>query len=233
MSVAAVLFDLDGTLIDTTDLILASCRHTFDRHLKAGCPPREALIATFGRSLPESLLELAVAEGAPDPHAFAEEMLATYRAHNDEHHDALIRPFPRVAPMLRSLERSGVRLGVVTSKREGSARRGLARCALERYFEVGVFHDDTRRHKPHPAPLVEAARRLDLSPPEVLYVGDSVHDVAAGAAAGMRTIAAAWGPFARADLEAAGPDIIADTPDEVLAIVIGRRGGPRMECRRS
>ena len=150
MSAAAVLFDLDGTLIDTTELILASCRHTFDRHLKSGCPSREALIATFGRSLPELLVELAIAEGARDPHAFAEEMLATYRVHNDEHHDALIRPFPRVTPMLRSLERSGVRLGVVTSKREGSARRGLARCGLESYFEIGVFHDDTLRHKPHP-----------------------------------------------------------------------------------
>ena len=218
-SPAAVLFDLDGTLIDTTDLILASCRHTFDRHLKAGCPPRAALIATFGRSLPESLLELAVAEGAPDAPAFAVEMLATYRAHNDEHHDALIRPFPGVPAMLRSLRRSGLRLGVVTSKREGSARRGLARFALERYFDIGVFHDDTVRHKPHPAPLVEAARRLDLPAREVLYVGDSVHDVAAGAAAGMRTIAAAWGPFARADLEAARPDRIADTPAEVVAVV--------------
>ena len=93
MTAAAVLFDLDGTLIDTTELILASCRHTFDRHLKGGCPPREALIATFGRSLPESLLEAAVAEGAADPHDLAARMLATYRAHNDEHHDALIRPF--------------------------------------------------------------------------------------------------------------------------------------------
>jgi phosphoglycolate phosphatase-like HAD superfamily hydrolase len=70
---AAVLFDLDGTLIDTTDLILASCQHTFERHLKAGCPPRQTLIATFGRSLPESLLEIAVAEGAEDPGAFAAE----------------------------------------------------------------------------------------------------------------------------------------------------------------
>jgi pyrophosphatase PpaX len=233
MTAAAVLFDLDGTLIDTTELILASCRHTFDRHLRGGCPSREALIATFGRSLPELLLELAAAEGAPDPHAFAEEMLATYRVHNDEHHDALIRPFPRVTPMLGSLERSGARLGVVTSKREESARRGLARCGLESYFEVGVFHDDTVRHKPHPEPLVEAARRLEVSPREAFYVGDSVHDIAAGAAADMRTIAAAWGPFARGDLEAAGPDMIADTPDEVLAIVIGRREGPRIERRRS
>ena len=145
MMPAAVLFDLDGTLIDTTDLILASCQHTFARHLKAGCPPREALIATFGRSLPESLLEIAVGEGAEDPAAFAADMLATYRAHNDEHHDALIRPFDGVEPMLASLRASGVRLGVVTSKRERSARLGMSRYRLGDFFEIGIFHDDTRR----------------------------------------------------------------------------------------
>jgi len=221
---AAVLFDLDGTLIDTTELILASCRHTFDRHLRGGCPPRDALIATFGRSLPESLIETAIAEGAPDPHAFAAEMLATYRAHNDAHHDALIRPFDGVEPMLQALRASGVRLGVVTSKRERSARRGMARYGLADFFEVGIFHDDTATHKPDPAPLVEAARRLDVAPAETIYVGDSVHDVAAGRAAGMRTIAAAWGPFPRADLEAAGPDDVADAPGDVVTLV--RTTGP-------
>jgi pyrophosphatase PpaX len=215
----AVLFDLDGTLIDTTDLILASCQHTFARHLRAGCPPREALIATFGRSLPESLLEIAVAEGAEDPAAFAADMLATYRAHNDEHHDALIRPFEGVEPMLASLRASGLRLGVVTSKRERSARIGMSRYGLGDFFEAGIFHDDTVRHKPDPAPLIVGAQRLRVAPGRTIYVGDSVHDVAAGRAAGMRTIAAAWGPFPRAALEAAGPDHVADSPDDVVALV--------------
>jgi pyrophosphatase PpaX len=217
----AVLFDLDGTLIDTTDLILASCKHTFDRHLKQGCPPREALIATFGRSLPESLLETAIAEGSEDAPALAAEMLATYRAHNDEHHDALIRPFDGVSRMLASLRASGLRLGVVTSKRERSARRGLARYNLDGFFEVGIFHDDTDLHKPDPAPLLEAARRLDVPPRETIYVGDSVHDVAAGRAAAMRTVAAAWGPFPRSDLEAAGPDHVADAPRDVVVLFAG------------
>ena len=216
---AAVLFDLDGTLIDTTELILASCRHTFDRHLRGGCPPREALIATFGRSLPETLVETALAEGVRDPHAFAAEMLATYRAHNDEHHDTLIRPFEGVEPMLHALRASGLRLGVVTSKRERSARRGMARYRLADFFDVGIFHDDTESHKPDPAPLLEAARRLDVAPADTVYIGDSVHDIAAGRAAGMRTIAAAWGPFPRADLEAAGPDHVVDTPAEVVVLV--------------
>ncbi len=222
MMPAAVLFDLDGTLIDTTDLILASCQHTFERHLKAGCPPRQTLIATFGRSLPESLLEIAVAEGAEDPGAFAAEMLATYRAHNDEHHDALIRPFAGVEPMLASLRASGLRLGVVTSKRERSARIGMSRYGLGDFFEVSIFHDDTVRHKPDPAPLIAGAQRLGVAPERTMYIGDSVHDVAAGRAAGMRTIAAAWGPFPRIDLDAAGPDHVADTPHDVVVLLTGK-----------
>ena len=226
---AAVLFDLDGTLIDTTDLILASCQHTFGRHLKGGCPPREALIATFGRSLPESLLEAAVAEGAADPYALAARMLDTYRAHNDEHHDALIRPFPGVEPMLVALRASGVRLGVVTSKRERSARLGMARYNLGDFFAASIFHDDTVRHKPDPAPLLEAVRRLAVGPGDGVFGGDSGHAGAAGRAAGMRTIAAAWGPFPRADLEAAGPDHVAATPRDVVALVTSHRLDARAE----
>ena len=216
----AVLFDLDGTLIDTTELILASCVHTFERHLAAGCPPREAIVATFGRSLPESLLELASLEATDDPEALAELMLETYRAHNDRHHDAFIRPFEGVDDMLAALGAAGIRLGVVTSKREGTARRGLRRYGLERYFEVAVFHDDTERHKPHPEPLLLAAERLAVPRELAVYVGDSVHDVAAGAAAGMRTIAALWGPFPRASLEAAGPDLLAAAPHEVVRLLV-------------
>jgi len=214
----AVLFDLDGTLIDTTDLILLSCVHTFERHVGT-TPSREALIATFGRSLPEALREFARDVGLADPETAADQMLATYRAHNDEHHDALIREFPGVRGMLDALQRGHHRLGVVTSKREGTARRGLDRYNLAHYFEIALFHDDTDRHKPDPEPLLAAASRLGLSVDDVVYVGDSVHDIAAGRAAGIRTIAALWGPFARADLERAGPDSAAETPRDVLRLL--------------
>jgi len=214
----AVLFDLDGTLIDTTDLILLSCAHTFERHLGT-TPSREALIATFGRSLPEALREFARDVGLADPDTAADQMLTTYRAHNDEYHDALIREFPGVPGMLDALQRGRHRLGVVTSKREGAARRGLDRYDLAHYFEVAVFHDDTKRHKPDPEPLLEAASRLGMAVQDVVYIGDSVHDIVAGRAAGIRTIAALWGPFARADLERVGPDAVAETPRDVLRLL--------------
>jgi len=199
-------------------LILASCAHTFERHL-GSCPPREALIATFGRSLPEALLEFAVQAGLPDPSAAAADMLATYRAHNDEVHDTLIRAFEGVPAMLEALVAAGLRLGVVTSKRERAARRGLARYDLGRYFPVQVFHDDTVLHKPHPEPLELGARRLGVDPAALAYVGDSVHDIVAGRAAGMRTIAALWGPFPRIELEAAGPDALASQPGDLPALL--------------
>jgi pyrophosphatase PpaX len=212
-----VLFDLDGTLIDTTDLILASCAFTFERHC-GWCPPREALVATFGRSLPETLLEFAGRAGFADPPAEAAAMLATYRAHNDEHHDALIREFEGVPAMLDALAGAGVRMGVVTSKREGAARRGLDFFGLACYFDVAVFHDDTTRHKPDPEPLVYAMEQAGAAPRETVYVGGSVHDIAAGRAAGVTTVAALWGPFPRADLVAAGPGMLAETPAEVVTV---------------
>ena len=149
-------------------------------------------------------------------------MLATYRAHNYEHHDALIRPFAGVEPMLASLRATGLRLGVVTSKRERSARIGMSRYGLGDFFEVSIFHDDTVRHKPDPAPLIAGAQRLGVAPERTMYIGDSVHDVAAGRAAGMRTIAAAWGPFPRIDLDAAGPDHVADRPHDVVVLLTGK-----------
>jgi len=214
-----ILFDLDGTLVDTTDLILQSFVHTFDVHTPGRAPSREALIATFGRSLPATLREMAREEGAADPEAWAAETLATYRAFQRERHDALIRPFDGVEDMLRALKAAGHTLGVVTSKMEGAARRGLRLFGLEDYFEIGVFHDDTTTHKPDPAPLLLAAARAGVAPSAVTYIGDSTHDIVAGRAAGMRTIAVLWGPFDRAVLEAERPDHLIAHPFELIAIV--------------
>lgn len=214
-----VLFDLDGTLVDTTELILQSFAHAFDAHLPGRLPTRADLITTFGRSLPAALLELAILNGAADPERLADEMLATYRDFQRLHHDTLIQSFEGITPMLDQLGARGYRLGVVTSKMQHFARHGMRLFDLERHFDVAVFHDDVTKHKPDPTPLLEAARRAKVEPQDAIYVGDSIHDVIAGRAAGMTTVAVMWGPFEREVLEAVTPDHIVISPDDLLQLL--------------
>ncbi len=106
-------------------------------------------------------------------------------------------------------------LGVVTSKMQATARLALEMYELQDLLPLGVYHDDTDRHKPDPAPLIEAMRRGGLAPRETAYVGDSIHDMAAGRAAGVRNVAALWGPFDRADLQLELPDALVAAPEDL------------------
>lgn len=221
-SVDTVLFDLDGTLVDTTELILSCHEHTLRRHAsRLGVPQRQALVRNLGRSLIETLREYASADGAADSAEAVEQMLQTYRDYQQANHDRMIRPFPDIAAVLAELQRRGYRLGVVTSKMERTARRAIEMYGLHQYVSFGVYHDDTDAHKPDPAPLLEAARRAGRPPDAVLYVGDSIHDVAAANAARMFSAAARWGPFELEDLLLAGPDLLLERPTDLLGVLPG------------
>lgn len=204
------LFDLDGTLIDSIGLIMASFRHTMRTHL-GSVPDETRWRAGFGTPLRGQLRAFARDDEE------AARMVDTYRAYTDAHHDRLLAAYAGIDRGLAALERAGVRLAVVTSKTHALARRGLDRCGLNRYFDVLVGFDDVAEHKPHPAPVLAALERLGARPSEALFVGDSPHDIRAGRAAGVRTAAVLWGPFSRHELarEAphywlAGPESIAD-----------------------
>lgn len=212
----AVYFDLDGTLADTVPLILAAHAHTLARHLRGPGPPREVILGNMGRSLTDALVEYARADGQPDPTEAGAAMLATYRAFQQERHTALTRGYEGVRETVEAIAARGYLLAVVTSKVEWMARLTLEDVGLARWFDLGVFHDDTGRHKPHPDPLLAAAARTGIDPAATVYVGDSIYDIASGRAAGMKTVAVLWGPSSRATLEAAGPDLIADRPADLL-----------------
>lgn len=207
----AVLFDLDGTLLDTTELIIRSYHHALTVELGESPAPEDLLLG-FGQPLPEGFAAMLgrrdVRLPAAERAALIERLVATYRAYMNVHHDALIRAFPGTGSTLDELARRGYRVGLVTSKLRSVAERGLAWMGLTDRFEVAVFPEDTPRHKPHPDPLLLALERLDLaaSPRAALYVGDSVYDLIAGRAAGVRTGAALWGPFPPERLHALGPD---------------------------
>jgi pyrophosphatase PpaX len=218
-SVDAVLFDLDGTLVDTIPLILACYEHTLVTHVPGYDPGRRVIIRNLGRSLDDILFDYAEAAGVPDPASTSREMLRTYRAFQRVHLPLLIRPYPGVREALAALHARGLTLGMVTSKVEWAARETYDRYGLGEFLSVQVFHDDTGRHKPDPEPLLLAAEKGGLDVARTVYVGDAVHDMLAGKAAGMRTIGALWGPSGPEELTAAGADELAGKPDDLLRLV--------------
>lgn len=204
-----VLFDLDGTIIDSIDLIVDSYLHTFRAHGLAGFS-REEIIEGIGTPL------VAVFSQLTDDALVIDEWIATYRAFNLAHHDTMVRPFPGVVEMVQRVHGAGRRLGLVTSKNNAGARRGLALAGLDDVMEVIVGADDVTRHKPDPEPVLQALRLMGVDARDAIYIGDSHHDMASGRAAGVRTLAVCWGPMHRDRLIASGADVVCATPDEVL-----------------
>lgn len=215
-AIRAVLYDFDGTLADSTELIMRCYRHTMATHLGEP-PPDEEWLAGFGTPL-----ETQIARFARTP-AENDAMLATYRAHQDELHDTLVRPFPGAVETVAELARRGVGLALVTSKLRRTMLRGMDLCGLTEHFGVIITPEDVRNAKPHPEPTLAALDRLGVRPHEALFVGDSPHDMASGRAAGTRTAAALWGPFPRAALLAEQPDVLLERQEDVLAVVDGAR----------
>jgi pyrophosphatase PpaX len=211
-AIRTVLFDLDGTLIDSVRLILDSYHHTLAAH---GLPPRsdEEWLAGVGTPL-----AVQFAAWHDDPQTL-EALIATYREYNLKHHDRMVTVYPGVVQVVRALKEDGIATGLVTSKNRAGALRGLTLVQLETLMDVMVCADEVENPKPHPEPVEKAVRLLSADPSTTLYVGDSIHDMRAGRAAGVRTAAVLWGPFGRSHLEGAQPDYWLERPDDLLHVV--------------
>jgi pyrophosphatase PpaX len=207
-----ILFDLDGTLIDSVRLILDSYHHTLASH---GLPPRTDEEWLRGVGTP---LSAQFAEWRDDPGTL-EALIATYREYNLKHHDRMVTVYPGVVQTIEALKAAGRATGLVTSKNRQGALRGLALAQLEQLMDVLVCADEVDNPKPHPEPVEKAVALLGADPVTTVYVGDSIHDMVSGRAAGVRTAAALWGPFGRHHLEDAEPDYWLEQPAELLAIV--------------
>ena len=212
---AAVLFDLDGTLIDSIGLILGSMRHAF-----ASCeriiPSDDEWLTGVGIPLRTMFQRYASEDVEID------RLIAAYREHQLANHDDLVSCYDEVPETLAALQRAGHPLAVVTSKGDMLARRGLELVGIAAHFETIVSCDSCTRHKPHPEPVLTALERLGYEPEEALFVGDSVHDIEAGNAAGVETVAALWGPFSREQLAVAQPDRFITRIGELLQVLAGR-----------
>jgi pyrophosphatase PpaX len=205
------LFDLDGTLIDSIDLIFRAYRHTAERHLSIS-PPDSVWRAGLGTPLRR---QLAAVSDDPD---VIEAMVATYREYHHLHHDASVKAYPEVVEVVAVLAERGARLGIVTSKLRVGAERGLLATGLMRFFHTIVTADEVTLPKPHPEPVRAALERLGVEAREAVFIGDSPHDIASGREAGVATAGVLWGPFAREELALASADFLLESPLEILSL---------------
>ena len=178
--IQTVLFDLDGTLIDSVDLIVDSYHHTYEAH---GLPvqSREVILAGIGTPL-----RTVFGRMTDDPETITS-WIATYREYNLAHHDDRVHAYDGTVAMVKQIAASGRRLGLVTSKNHAGALRGLALVGLADVMEVIVGADDVVNPKPHPEPVERALNVLDMPADSCIFVGDSHHDIHSGRSAGTWT----------------------------------------------
>jgi pyrophosphatase PpaX len=205
-----VLFDLDGTLVDSGAIILASFRHATRTVLRREIPDHELLAAVGGPGLREQMEAL--------DRERVEELIDVYSAHNVGLHDDL-QPCVGILDALEILHEEGRTLAVVTAKRRATLALAFEVLPeLERFFEVTIGAEDTERHKPHPEPLLAALAKLGADASGAVYVGDSPFDVQAAKAAGIGSVAVTWGRIhSRERLEREEPDALAGDVEELLA----------------
>lgn len=197
MARLALLFDLDGTLIDSIDLLVRSMEHAFIGHPRV--PSRAEWVAGIGTPLRAQLAEWC------DDDAEVAALVDRYRAFQAEHLESLTAVYPGVVELLAWARHERHATAIVTSKGRGMTTRSLEHVGLADAFDTIVTYEDTERHKPGPEPVLLALDRVGVVPDRAVFLGDSPHDMHAGRAAGVRTAAALWGPFSREELAPAQP----------------------------
>jgi pyrophosphatase PpaX len=206
MRFRVVLFDLDGTLVDSAAVILGSFHHATETVLRRRFPDQRILAQVGGSNLSSQMALL-------DPD-HVDELVRVYREHN-EPLQAELACFPGMVDVLAQLTREGRRLGVVSAKQGRTVRQAFESAGIGTFFDVVVGSDDTDRHKPDPEPVLKALELLEAHPGEAAYVGDSPFDVAAARAAGVFSVAVGWGGIHRVE----NADAFVETPEELLGVV--------------
>jgi pyrophosphatase PpaX len=211
MRYPTVLFDLDGTLVDSGAIILASFKHAARTVLARDVEEEQIAALVGGSNLHDQMRVLSPAH--------VDELVRVYREHNRPLHDEL-QAFEGVEELMETLSGEGRKLGIVTAKGRQTVDLAFAVLSLERYFDAVVTADMTARHKPDPAPVLKALELLESEPADAAFVGDSPYDVAAGKAAGVFTVAVSWGKIHPEErLLEAGADVLVHSPKELLDVL--------------
>jgi len=207
-----IILDLDGTVIDTVELIRVSFRHAVSTVLGNDLPD-EVIMAGVGKPLMTQMRALSAEH--------AQELYDAYREYNHRVHDDLIRGYDGMEAALGRLKAADRRLAIATSKSGDVTEMGFRSLpGLRGFFDVVITASDSDAHKPSPEPILLALERLGASAEGAIYIGDAPVDIEAGRAAGMATAAVLWGMFARESLLAARPDFVVSTPEEMVDLCL-------------
>ena len=205
-----ILFDLDGTLIDTNELIMTSFMYSLNQ-IHPDKFTREQVQDVMGKPLYE-MMEIFDAQRA-------DELVKIYLEHNLQHHDEYVEAFPHVPQVIQELHGSGHRMAIVTTKRRTTALRGMTLTGLDGYFTHAVCLDDSQKHKPDPEPLYMAMEAIDADPEKTLMIGDNPVDILGAKNAGVASCGASWSMRGKEHLREYNPDFLIDDIRELLKIV--------------
>jgi pyrophosphatase PpaX len=212
MSPAALLFDLDGTLVDSIEMIVQAADYAFSGR-EGPRPTRPEWLALLGTPLGPMLRRWAHDE---DDVKF---LWDRYRAFQLEHHDRLVAPYPGVVDVIRRLHARGHALAIVSSRVEAGIRRSLNLIGITECFTVIIGLEATDKHKPEPEPVLMALERLGADAASSWFIGDAPFDIQAGNAAGVRTIGVLTGPYDRATIEQVAPTHVVDVLADIERLV--------------
>lgn len=212
--ITTLLFDFDGTLADTNELIIATFQHVLDQHFP-GRFQREEILPFIGPSLEDTFSSIA-----PE---MTDQLIDEYRTWNKANHDDFVTAFEGVADTLHRLHENGVKMAVVSTKKRDMVERGLRLIGIDSYFETVIGLDDVTNAKPDPEPLILALERLDRTPEEALMIGDNFHDILGGQNAGVRTAAVAWALKGEDYLQTFKPDFMLHHMSDLYDVLKGER----------
>lgn len=208
----AVLFDLDGTLIDTNEVIIASYTHAYQQILPELDTDRSRIIDEIGPPLWDIF-----GRYAPDSKT-VDRLVHAYHDYYKKHEATMHRLYPNVIETLKALKKRNIKIGIVTTKRKSAAQPSIDHYGLNDYFDVVIGYDDVTHPKPHKEPVEKALIALNHHS-QALMVGDNQSDILSGQAAGVLTAGVAWSIKGRAHLEAVNPDYILTSMEDCLTIV--------------
>jgi pyrophosphatase PpaX len=210
--IKAVLFDLDGTLLDTNELVYRSFNYIFNEKLNLNFD-KNKIGENYGRPLEESFSKIT--ENKEE----IESLIKEYRKYNLEIHDDLCRPFIGTEILLKFLKENGIKIGIVTSKKEDVAKRGLEISNLMKYIDIFVSPEHTKKHKPDGEPVTYALEKLGVKREEAIMVGDSPYDLLSGKNAGVKTCGVNYTMIDINELKQVNPDYFIDNPTDLIKII--------------